>query len=115
MGYLGGNQLAYIFSVKNEGYRDFEFPKETQPYFIVDDQQFNALGLRNVSGELVITTENGLSLQRALNQAKSLGIRVKLPNTNQSVDAAWLDLQNIPAAVRWLDACNVVGAGALSK
>ena len=113
MGYLAGNQLIFLFSAYNTHLEKLEFPKNAKAWFVVDGKLFYSLGIFNQSGELVLPIENGLKLQKALASAKSLGIRVQMPESAKPIDAADFELANIPGAMEWLRTCSVIGVGAL--
>ncbi len=118
MGYIDGNQLIFIFSFSqgNEYADATDFPPPgTKVWLAVDGAQFEAMGISNVSGELITTAENSIRLQKALANATSIGVNIQFPDSPQPQSLQEFTLANIPGAVAWLDACNLVGAGALPK
>ena len=118
MGYIDGNQLIFIFSFSqgNEYADATDFPPPgTKVWLAVDGVQFEAMGISNVSGELITAAENSIRLQKALANATSIGVNIQFPESPQPQSLQEFTLANIPGAVAWLDACNLVGAGALPK
>jgi hypothetical protein len=115
MGYLAGNQLVFMFSAESEAYRSQQIPEKTLAWFLVGDESFPALRASIVRNELIVPVENSLKLQRALTNARSLGVKILLPNSSSPAPIAGFELSNIQGAMDWLSACNLVGAGALPQ
>ncbi len=113
MGYLVGNQLIFIFSEANTKFRSVKLPEDTKAWFTVNGERFAAMSISNQNGELVLPIENSLKLQSALRRAKSVGSEIQLPNQSKRINAGEFDLANVPAAIKWLDECNLIGVGAL--
>lgn len=115
MGYLHGNQLVLLFSISNEAYQRVKFPQGTKAFFMVDNHPFKAMGIDKIKNEIVLPVENSIELQRALTHARALAIRVTIPTRKAPIDIVSLQLENISGAVRWLQSCSTIGAGALPK
>jgi hypothetical protein len=81
MGYLAGDQLIFMFSVYNSGFKDLTTPKKIKAFLLVDNKSYKAIGFTNQSGELVLPVENSIKLQGSLSSAKSVGIKVQI-NSN---------------------------------
>lgn len=115
MGYLHGNQLILLFSVSNKQHKGLKLPDGTKARFLVDGKPFKAMGVNIVGDQFIFTVDNSMELQKALMHAKKLAGEIKLPSKPGYILATELTLSNIPGAVRWLQACSVVGVGALPK
>lgn len=112
MGYLHGNQLILIFSISNGKLPLTSFPKSTQAWFVVDSKKFESIGISNIKGELILSVENGVNLQKAMAKAKKLGIQVKFPGQSEDHLLGDFALANIKGAAQWLNECAVIGIGA---
>lgn len=113
MGYLSGNQLIFIFSAQNYSLRSLGIPANSMAWLVVDGKDFRSLGISAIDGELIVSAENGLALQRALATARKIGAKIQTPSHASPVDLMDFSLFNIPGAIEWLGACNMVGIGAL--
>ncbi len=115
LGHLHGMQLILIFSAQNDAWKEVELPEGTSAWLAVDGNVFEAIGISNINGELILTTENSLKLQRSLYSAKDISINVKAPHMDTPIQLINFTLDNIPSAIRWLNTCNVIGVGALPR
>lgn len=115
MGYVAGDQLIFFFTAYNSDLHDAEVPEGLPAWFMVDETAFEALGIHNNNGQLVLPIENSLRLQRALNTATGLGIAIHHADAPRPVMLAHFSLSNIRGAIEWLTTCNALGVRALPQ
>lgn len=113
IGFMANQQLVFLYSFSQEKLKGLQIPKDLRAYLDVDGTLFEAMGISNQNGELVIPVENNIKLQQRLKSARSIGVKIKRSGADQLAEISNFTLQNIPGAMRWLDQCNLLGIRAL--
>jgi hypothetical protein len=114
MGYVKNEkQLVFIFSFANEGFKNLKLSNDIKAYLNVDGELFEAIGITAKNSEILTPVSDSKKLQKKLQNAKLLGVKIDKNNTGEKLAISAFELENISSAVNWLNDCNIRGISSL--